>query len=1204
MPDRLVTPVSSHSRTRRLQLALASVGALAAIAVPFAGTSASARVTAARKAAAVRNAAGTGTGTGSPVAPSSGPRLAASRAATQSSGSGRSGKQATTGCPWLDTTLPVGKRVNMLLSAMSLSDKIAEMYINEPTTTGPYAGYEGYVPAQPALCIPDLVEQDGSLGVAYGATDVTQLPSEVSLASAWDPTLAYQYGAVNGAEHRAKGIAVVLGPGINIDRDPRWGRNFEMFSEDPLLTTALGDADIEGLQSQGVMADVKHFVTYNQETYRATPNDNTIVNQRALHEIYLPPFYGAIVKAHAASVMCAYPLLNGVYSCQNPSLINGLLDQRWGFAGFVRTDSDANASTVDSANAGLDQERGSFFWDNGLLQAAVTAGQVRSSTINEAVRRILTEMFDYNMFNAPLTGNLSSPAATPADDAMAQNVAQRGTVLLQNTGNILPLSTTTTQSIAVIGADGTTTPDSAGTGSSNVTPASVISPLSGITSRVGSAATVSSYSGTDPTQAAATAATAQVAIVFASYTEGEGSDLTSIELPGTQDAMIEAVAAANPNTIVVLNTGGPVLMPWLSSVKGVLEAWYPGQDDGAAIASVLFGDVDPSGHLPETFPTSLSETPTAAPNQFPGVAGKVDYSEGLDVGYRWYDANDVTPLFPFGYGLSYTSFGFSDLKVITPQPITNKTSGPDASTGQGARVARVSAVITNTGSVRGSDVVQLYIGDPQVAGEPPRQLEGFKRVTLQPGKSETVTFAITGHELSYFNTTANGWTLPNGQFSIYVGDSSALTSLPLRGKLKVTKTIGNRYVRLTEPATVNPGVTFTAKARFVNDGNVPITDGNVSFAFPSSWTVVRLAKTRVLSLAAGHSATRYFRVTVPVQAEGEVKSLAAKLTSTGIDGAGDLSATSTITVNGPITLTPSSPLVVVPGTTGTAAVTVKSRMNKAVVVSLNPSLPAGVTISPAPPTVRVPANGTVSLKFSVTVAAGQAPAGDQVSLVPSFSYADKSYPLAATALNLDIPYASLAAAYDSTAISDDSDIAGANFDGNGNSYSEEALTAAGLAPGANVTLNQTTLQWPDVAAGQPDSVLTDGQTISLADTTAATQLTILGASSGDDEGGKGLIEYTDGSTQSYSLTLDDWFNNPDSASNNTVGTADYVNDSTGSGNNGTVGQRIHKARVFGVTIPLTPGKIVSSVTLPNVATLPGIYPMHIFAVGLGGGSTS
>jgi hypothetical protein len=483
-------------------------------------------------------------------------------------------------------------------------------------------------------------------------------------------------------------------------------------------------------------------------------------------------------------------------------------------------------------------------------------------------------------------------------------------------------------------------------------------------------------------------------------------------------------------------------------------------------------------------------------------------------------------------------------------------------------------------------------------------LEGFRRVTLQPGKSQTVTFTVTGHELSYFKTTANGWTLPSGQFSLYVGDSSALTSLPLRGKLKVTKTIGNRYLRLTAPAVVNPGATFLAKARFVNDGNVPITDGIVQVGFPSSWTVVRLAKTRVLSLAAGHSATRYFRVTVPEQAEGEVKSLTAQLTSTGADGAGDLSATATITVNGPITLTPSSPLIVAPGGSATATIKVTSRMNKAVVVQLTPSLPTGITFSPAPPTVTVPAHRTVSLKFSVAVAAGQTPTTDQVSLVPSFTYAGESYPLGATALTVDIPYASLQAAYDNNAISDDSNISAANFDGDGNSYSEEALTAAGLAPGATVTVAGTTLQWPDVAAGQPDSVLTAGQTISMTPSFGATQLTILGATSGSDEIGTGLIEYTDGSTQTYTLTLDDWFNNPDNGSNRTVATAAYVNDSTGSGNNGVVGRRSHKARVFGVTIQLQPGKTVSSVTLPNVATLPGVYPMHVFAVGLGTALTS
>ena len=422
--------------------------------------------------------------------------------------------------------------------------------------------------------------------------------------------------------------------------------------------------------------------------------------------------------------------------------------------------------------------------------------------------------------------------------------------------------------------------------------------------------------------------------------------------------MIRSVAAANPNTIVVLNTGGPVLMPWLSSVKGVLEAWYPGQEDGSAIAAVLFGDIDPSGHLPETFPTSLSEIPTASRSQFPGVDGKVDYSEGLDVGYRWYDAKHVTPLFPFGYGLSYTSFSFKHL-TVTPRSVVNSTSGPDSSKGQGATVAKVTAVITNTGNVRGSDVAQLYIGDPAVAGEPPRQLEGFHRVTLQPHQSQTVTFTITGHELSYFNTAANGWTLPTGRFSLYVGDSSALTSLPLRGTLNVTKTIGNRYVRLTAPTTVEPGATFTAKAQFVNHGNLPITDGTVRFGVPSGWTFVPLDGTPVLSLAPGQSATRYFRVTTPESAEGEVGSLTAQLTSAGTDDAGDLSASATVSVPGPITVSASSPAVVAAGGSASAEVSITSHMSEAVVVDLTPSLPSGVTISPASPTVTVPANSTV-----------------------------------------------------------------------------------------------------------------------------------------------------------------------------------------------------------------------------------------------------
>jgi beta-glucosidase len=1098
----------------------------------------------------------------------------------------------------LNQSLSIPARVNMLMAHMSLADKIAEMYVNPGAATGPYAGYEGYVPAQPALCIPTLVEQDGPLGVGFGATNVTQLPAEVSLGSAWDTSLAYQYGVLNGLEHREKGIAMALGPGVNIQRDPRWGRNFEMFSEDPFLTAALGAADVKGLQSQQVMADVKHFATYNQETYRNTPNDNTIVSARALHEIYLPPFYSAVNQAHAASVMCSYPLLNGQYSCQDAGLLTGILDDRWGFPGFIRTDSNANDSTIDSANAGLDQERGSFFWDNGQLAAAVSYGQVPLTMINHALRRILTEMFTFDLFNNPPTGTTASPADTSASDAFARNVAERGTVLLKNAQHVLPLSSGTGTSIAVIGPDGTTAPLTAGGGSAFVRPPYVISPLTGITNRAGSAATVMSYAGTNPTQAATLAHGTQVAIVFAGYPESEGSDLTNISLPNGQDAMIEAVAAANPNTIVVLNTGGPVLMPWLGQVKGVLEAWYPGQEDGAAIASVLFGDTDPSGHLPETFPSSLAAIPTASPSQFPGVGGQVHYSEGLDVGYRWYDARQVKPLFPFGYGLSYTSFRFSHL-TMTPRSLVNVASGPETPAGQGAALAHVTARITNTGPVRGSDVVQLYLGDPVAAGEPPRQLEGFRRVTLSPNQSRTVSFAIAGHELSYFNTAANGWTVPDGRFSIYVGDSSALASLPLHGTLSVTRTIGARYAALTAPASVNPGGTFIGTARFVNSGNIPITGGTVRLRCPSGWVVHAVPRPTTLSLAPGQSTTRTFRVTVPESAEGNQTSVVAQLSSAGVDGAGDLSATATISVARPITVTPSAITVASPAQSTPASVLLTSHMNRAVIVHLNPSLPAGVTIAPPSPTVRVPAHRTVTIPLSVAVAAGEPPATNLVALNPSFVDRGKRYPLGVAELTVDVPFASLPAAYNTTAISDDSNIAAANFDGNGNSYSEQALTAAGLSPGATVTIGTTSLQWPDVPAGTPDSVLANGQTVLLAGSPADTQLKVLGASSGADESGTGTIQYTDGTIQPYTLTLENWFNPPNTSSNTAIAATPYINDSTGSGNQGVVGQRNHQVYVFAVSIPLQLGKTVSSVTLPMVATLPGVYPMHVFALGLG-----
>ena len=758
----------------------------------------------------------------------------------------------------------------MLLAKMTLADKI-----NMVTGAGTSEPYVFYISAIPGLCIPAMGEEDGPVGVGDGLTGVTQLPSAVSLAATWDRALATQYGQVVGSEERGKGAMVNLGPTVNIDRDPRWGRSFEAYTEDPYLNAALTVSDIDGVQSQGEMSQVKHFALYNQETNRNTPADDVIISQRAEHEIYLPAFWAATKQAHASSVMCSYATINGQYACQNDYLLHQTLDQRWAFPGFVTSDYAATHSTVASANAGNDQEMPSAVYYGPALQAAVQAGQVAVGTLNGMVSRILTELFRFHEFNHPPTGTTSATVTTPAHQATSAAVAEAGTVLLKNSGGTLPLKAAAGGSVAVIGPAASAAPVDTGGGSAYVTAPFHVTPLQGIQAAAGTGTSVSytqglptdtsltpipssalspayaptsfggTYTGTltapetgtyvlafenpcrcyssvnlslngqellaNPgtppvstysvgvnlvagqtytlqlsgggesanlswatpsdlapgiSQAVAAARSASTAVVVVSDdTETEAADRPSLNLPSAQNELVSAVAAANPHTVVVVNAGAPVAMPWLSQVASVVDAWYPGESNGAALAAVLFGTVDPSGHLPVTFPADLSQVPASTPAQFPGVNGKVAYSEGIDVGYRYYDAHHQAPLFPFGYGLSYTSFRFSDLR-ITRQP---------------GRPVTVSAAITNTGRVAGSDVAQLYLSDPAAATEPPRQLKGFQKVTLRPGQSATVRFSLNGHDLSYWNSAANGWVVPAGQFGVYVGDSSALAGLPLHG---------------------------------------------------------------------------------------------------------------------------------------------------------------------------------------------------------------------------------------------------------------------------------------------------------------------------------------------------------------------------------------------------------------------------------------
>jgi beta-glucosidase len=1099
-------------------------------------------------------------------------------------------------CPWLNQSLPIGERVHMLLAAMTLADKI-----NMVTGAGFSEPYVFYISAIPSLCVPAIGEEDGPVGVGDGLTGVTQMPSAASVAATFDTSLANQYGQVVGSEEHGKGAMVDLGPTVNIDRDPRWGRSFEAYTEDPFLNAAMATADIEGVQSQDEMAQVKHLAVYNQETNRNTPADDAIVSTRALHEIYLPAFYAATTQAKASSVMCAYSTINGQAACQNQYLMQTTLDQRWQFPGFVTSDYQATHSTVQSADAGNDQEMPAPQYYGSALQSAVQDGQVSMATLNQMVSRILTEMFRFNEFNNPPTGSTSTAVTTPAHQSVSASVAEAGTVLLKNSGSTLPLSANGAGTVAVIGPAASAAPTDTGGGSAYVTSTFDVTPLQGIQAAAGPGTTVQyaqglptdtslspiptsaltpayastnygqtytgtltapetgtyvlafknpgSYTatylsldgkqilanpGTPPVstysvgvnlkagqtytlqlsgggpsanlswatpsdlagpiaQAVAAAKSASTAVVVVSDdTESEAADRASLNLPSAQNELISAVAAANPHTVVVIDAGAPVVMPWLSQVASVVDAWYPGESNGTALAAVLFGQVDPSGHLPVTFPTDLSQVPASTPSEFPGTNGQVLYSEGVDVGYRFYDATNETPLFPFGYGLSYTSFGFSHLSV-TPREVQNGTSGPGPTScrcnGQSGDQVTVSARVTNTGRVAGSEVAQLYLGDPAAAGEPPRQLKGFQKVTLQPGESTTVHFTLSGHDLSYWGDAADGWVVADGRYQVYVGDSSGLANLPLQGSFDVTRSVGARYAKVSAPSVIAPGSTATVDATVVNDGDYAMPQARFTLDAPRSWTVTPAGP--VDRFVGPHqTVTARFKVTVPASAPAGTRTLTARITNEQDQGPGLVEASATVAV----------------------------------------------------------------------------------------------------------PFTSLAAAYNNTGISDNSDEAAGNYDGVGDSFSAQALAAAtptALTAGTKVTAGGTTFTWPAATPGTPDNVVTAGQTVELSG--SGTDLGFLGASQNGTATGTVTVNYTDGSSQSYSLNMADWYANSPVVGNQLLTT-------TSSWNFQTNPLGAHPVSVYFASVPLQKGKQVSSVTLPVLNNAGGTTAMHIFATAIGNGT--
>lgn len=631
-------------------------------------------------------------------------------------------------------------------------------------------GSAGYVPGIPRLGIPPQWQADAGIGVATqgGAAEKrarTALPSGLATAASWDRELAFAAGRMIGSEARADGFNVLLGGSVNLMREPRNGRNFEYTGEDPLLAGVMAGAQIAGVQSNQIISTVKHFAVNDQETDRN--NGNAIVEEGALRMSDLLAFQIAIEQGNPGSVMCAYNRVGGLYSCEQPFLLTQVLRDEWQFPGYVMSDWGAAHSTAAAANAGLDQESGYGLqradWFNAdKLRAALATGEVSQTQIDLMVTRILHSIYAHGLVDNPV--NEGQPIDFAANRAVSQRGAEAGVVLLKNEREMLPLAATARR-IAVIGGHADKGVLSGG-GSSQVYPDGTnavpgikptswpgpvvfypSSPLEELRKLLPQA-TIDYAEGNDRAEAARLAAQADVVLVFGTQWASESIDVP-LALGDGQEALIEAVAAANPNTVVVLQTGGPVLMPWVDKVPAIVEAWYPGRMGGAAIARVLTGAVNPSGHLPATFPRSLDQLP------HPGDPRKGDlvYDEGAAVGYKWFDKRGHEPLFPFGHGLSYTTFAFDHL-VVMPE-------------GEGL-VAMVTA--TNTGQRAGADVVQLYVSG--MGWEGPRRLGGFQRVELAPGESRQLEIHIDPRVLATWFTGRPGWTHPAGAYTVTVGHSS------------------------------------------------------------------------------------------------------------------------------------------------------------------------------------------------------------------------------------------------------------------------------------------------------------------------------------------------------------------------------------------------------------------------------------------------